>query len=254
MDDNKRTPDDSYKDLLDIYAREEDEQKKPELKNMVERNRKSGKKPFKLEIKDLDSEFTDAPQKRPPVRRDMPVHHSTDAPERHNAHNAHKRPPEKHKIHKRPPEKNGTAPRGISYDDEFGPIITRGGRNGGNAASFGTASYEQASEQGAVRKRPPIKGIKGNEKEIALRIAAYFVRNKKTWITIAVCVVCAICLSSYLISCMNDVLAIRRDSENVISVTIPAETNTSDVINILKDNGLIKHKHFCKMFAKKVFP
>lgn len=49
---------------------------------------------------------------------------------------------------------------------------------------------------------------------------------------------------------MNDVLAIRRDSENVISVTIPAETNTSDVINILKDNGLIKHKHFCKMFAK----
>ena len=202
---------------------------------MVERNRKSGKKPFKLEIKDLDSEFTDAPQKRPPVRRDMPVHHSTDAPERHNAH---KRPTEKHKIHKRPPEKNGTAPRGISYDDEFGPIITRGGRNGGNAASFGTASYEQASEQGAVRKRPPIKGIKGNEKEIAVRIAAYFVRNKKTWITIAVCVVCAICLSSYLISCMNDVLAIRRDSENVISVTIPAETNTSDVINILKDNGL----------------
>jgi hypothetical protein len=92
MDDNKRTPDDSYKDLLDIYAREEDEQKRPELKNMVERNRKSGKKPFKLEIKDLDSEFTDAPQKRPPVRRDMPVHHSTDAPERHNAH---KRPPEK---------------------------------------------------------------------------------------------------------------------------------------------------------------
>lgn len=49
---------------------------------------------------------------------------------------------------------------------------------------------------------------------------------------------------------MNDVLAIRRDSENVISVTIPAETNTSDVINILKDNGLIKHKHFCKVFAK----
>jgi hypothetical protein len=81
MDDNKRTPDDSYKDLLDIYAREEDEQKKPELKNMVERNRKSGKKPFKLEIKDLDSEFTDAPQKRPPVRRDMPVHHSTAARE-----------------------------------------------------------------------------------------------------------------------------------------------------------------------------
>lgn len=32
MDDNKRTPDDSYKDLLDIYAREEDEQKNPSLK------------------------------------------------------------------------------------------------------------------------------------------------------------------------------------------------------------------------------
>ena len=152
MDDNKRTPDDSYKDLLDIYAREEDEQKRPELKNMVERNRKSGKKPFKLEIKDLDSEFTDAPQKRPPVRRDMPVHHSTDAPERHNAHNAHKRPPEKHKIHKRPPEKNGTAPRGISYDDEFGPIH----------AAEETAEMPPLSEQPLTSKRrsrvPYVKG------------------------------------------------------------------------------------------------
>lgn len=109
----------------------------------------------------------------------MPVHHSTDAPERHNAHNAHKRPPEKHKIHKRPPEKNGTAPRGISYDDEFGPIITRGGRNGGNAASFGTASYEQVSEQGAVRKRPPIKGIKGNEKRNCGKNSRVFRKKQK---------------------------------------------------------------------------
>lgn len=48
MDDNKRTPDDSYRDLLDIYAREEDEQKRPELKNMVERNRKSDKSHLSL--------------------------------------------------------------------------------------------------------------------------------------------------------------------------------------------------------------
>ncbi len=48
MDDNKRTPDDSYKDLLDIYAREEDEQKKPELKNMVERTVRAAKSPLSL--------------------------------------------------------------------------------------------------------------------------------------------------------------------------------------------------------------
>ena len=153
MDDNKRTPDDSYKDLLDIYAREEDEQKRPELKNMVERNRKSGKKPFKLEIKDLDSEFTDAPQKRPPVRRDMPVHHSTDAPERHNAHNAHKDRRKNTKFIKRPPEKSGTAPRGISYDDELVPIITRAEE---------TAEMPPLSEQPLTSKRrsrvPYVKG------------------------------------------------------------------------------------------------
>lgn len=48
MDDNKRTPDDSYKDLLDIYAREEDEQKRPELKIWLRETVRAAKSPLSL--------------------------------------------------------------------------------------------------------------------------------------------------------------------------------------------------------------
>ena len=49
---------------------------------------------------------------------------------------------------------------------------------------------------------------------------------------------------------MNDILAIGRDSETVVTVNIPAQTDTKGAIEILRDNKLIKHKYFCRICAK----
>lgn len=75
-------------------------------------------------------------------------------------------------------------------------------------------------------------------------------RGGKTLATIMICVLAAVLISSYGISCANDVLAVRRDSENVVTVNIPADTDTAQAIKILKKNKLIKHKYFCMLFAK----
>lgn len=57
-------------------------------------------------------------------------------------------------------------------------------------------------------------------------------------------------LLSYVgITCLGDMLAINRSDENT-AVDIPADATYSEIIDILKDNGLIKRKEFCKLFAK----
>lgn len=57
-------------------------------------------------------------------------------------------------------------------------------------------------------------------------------------------------LLSYIgLTCLGDMLAINRSDENV-EVVIPAESSYSEIIDILKDNGLVKRTLFCKVFAK----
>lgn len=81
-------------------------------------------------------------------------------------------------------------------------------------------------------------------------VKAFFLKNKVTWIIIGVCMAAAILLSTYTISCMNDIFAVNRDSETVVTVNIPAEANTKTVLKILQQNDLIEHRHFCSLFAK----
>ncbi len=92
--------------------------------------------------------------------------------------------------------------------------------------------------------------IKKNELPSGKRILEFFKQNKKAWIIIAVCIAAAVLISTYAISCMNDILAINRDSETIVTVNLPADADTKTAIDILKDNGLIKHKAFCIVFSK----
>ncbi len=80
-------------------------------------------------------------------------------------------------------------------------------------------------------------------------LKAFFIQNKKTWIILGICVAVAIFLSIYTISCINDVLAINRDSETIVTVSIPADADTRTVLKILKDNDLIEHRFFCEAVA-----
>ena len=100
-----------------------------------------------------------------------------------------------------------------------------------------------AAPQAAIIKQRPQK-LDWNT------VKAFFLKNKVTWIIIGVCVAAAILLSTYTISCMNDIFAVNRDSETVVTVNIPAEANTKTVLKILQQNDLIEHRHFCSLFAK----
>lgn len=54
--------------------------------------------------------------------------------------------------------------------------------------------------------------------------------------------------SAYLLSCANDILAIKS-STDIVTVTIPENASTITAVKVLKDNGLIKHRVFCTAFA-----
>lgn len=56
-------------------------------------------------------------------------------------------------------------------------------------------------------------------------------------------------LSAIALTCINDILAISRNDE-LVTVNIPADATTNDIIDILSDNGLVKQKLFCKIFYK----
>ncbi len=58
-----------------------------------------------------------------------------------------------------------------------------------------------------------------------------------------------IVLSYIGLTCVGDMLAINRSEENV-EVMIPADSTYTEIIDILKDNGLIKRTLFCKIFTK----
>lgn len=57
--------------------------------------------------------------------------------------------------------------------------------------------------------------------------------------------------SAIAITCINDVLALNR-SEEVVKITIPQDSTTSSIIDILSDEGLVKQKLFCKVYYELV--
>ncbi|MGN0528252.1 MAG: endolytic transglycosylase MltG [Eubacterium sp.] len=71
-----------------------------------------------------------------------------------------------------------------------------------------------------------------------------------TYLFFIVVIAVSLVVSVYAIFCMNDVLAITKTKSSV-TVSLTEEVESSDeAINILADNGLIRCKNFCKMFAK----
>ncbi len=62
-------------------------------------------------------------------------------------------------------------------------------------------------------------------------------------------IVSSVLLSTYGISCINDVLALNR-SEDLITVTIEKDADYEEIIDVLGDNKLIKHEWFCKLVCK----
>lgn len=92
----------------------------------------------------------------------------------------------------------------------------------------------QAEEEG--------KAVKKKKKKIASPAA------------IALCIVLVVSVASslYLLSCINDVLAITgKDTKT--SVTIPENASQKDILQILQKNGLINHPHFSNFFVNTIY-
>ncbi|MBQ2963698.1 MAG: endolytic transglycosylase MltG [Clostridia bacterium] len=74
------------------------------------------------------------------------------------------------------------------------------------------------------------------------------VRLRRALVCIVV-VLTSVLASMYCISCINDVLAINRDDE-LVTVEIEKDADYKEIIDVLGDNGLIKHEWFCKLMTK----
>lgn len=72
--------------------------------------------------------------------------------------------------------------------------------------------------------------------------------NKFLLTFLGIVAIITVFLSAIAISCVNDVLALHR-SDELITVNIPPNASTNEIIDILDENDLIHQKLFCKAFC-----
>ena len=104
------------------------------------------------------------------------------------------------------------------------------------AADVNKDEHSPSATAAAVKKTPP-KKIKS--KGVA-----------STYVFFIVVIVISMLLSIYAVMCLNDVLAITKTSSTVTVSFTESIEDTDEAVELLADNGLIKCKNFCKIFAK----
>lgn len=116
------------------------------------------------------------------------------------------------------------------------PVDTAGNSNDVYFSNVDTDSHTQSATDTKVKRTAP-KRKKGQG------VAG-------TYVFFIVVIVISMVLSVYAVMCMNDVLAMTKTSSTVtVSFNEPID-NINDAVDLLSDNGLIKCKNFCKLFAK----
>lgn len=117
---------------------------------------------------------------------------------------------------------------------------------------FAAYSPKEKPKEEAPQKKEPEKKKKTSNGFVENLRSYYRVLKKNTIAYTATYVglilIASICLSVYSLSCLNDIFAIRNSNE-MVTVTIPENATTGDVIDVLHENGLIKHTVFCRVYA-----
>ena len=88
-----------------------------------------------------------------------------------------------------------------------------------------------------------------NADAFKLAFINFFRARAKGFAVFGVCIVLAVVISLCALSCVNDVLAINREYEE-IEIVLPNGADTKEAIDILDEAGLIKNKTFCYLFAQ----
>lgn len=116
------------------------------------------------------------------------------------------------------------------------PVDTAGSKNDVYFSNVDTRASSASNSATAV-KRAVSKRKKGQS------VAS-------TYVFFIVVIVISMVLSVYAVMCMNDVLAITKTSSTVTVSYTDQIDNIDDAVDLLADNGLVKCKNFCKLFAK----
>ncbi len=135
-------------------------------------------------------------------------------------------------------------------DEEFSAPVPQKQKVVPNLKKSKFAEAKQVLED-KVQEQSDAIIVKKNEEDATpfQKFQLFFFQNIRAFIVVIVCLVAAITISTYSVSCLNDIFAVRRDSETPIEVNIPPNADTGDVLKILKDNKLIKHRYFCHFVA-----
>ena len=158
------------------------------------------------------------------------------------------------------PNNEDVAPRSYRQTNGAAPRTTARTSAAGNAAN-GTAARTAARPQNAARTNPA--GVSAQDME-ALRKRKAQARKKKKRamrrkshlqsLLLVTLVLAFVFVASYMLKipimgCVNDLLAIDRDS-NEIRVVVQDGMHVDDVIDLLAEKDLIYSADFCKLAAK----
>ncbi len=103
------------------------------------------------------------------------------------------------------------------------------------------AALEKALEAKKMREKRAVAEQRKKENKQVNRLRRFLI--------FFVIIICSLSAATYGISCMNDIIALKRSTE-LVQVNIEKGAGYEEIIDTLGENGLIKHKWFCKLVCK----
>lgn len=118
----------------------------------------------------------------------------------------------------------------------------------GEAEELNSYSGQEARDEIARKSKTALKKLK-KEKKKELKQKNKHNRRYFRWFWIVSVIIVGAMLSVYLITGMNDLLAINRTDTSKVTVEIPQNPTVDDVAETLESNGIINEPSYFKMYA-----
>ncbi|MEE1011697.1 MAG: endolytic transglycosylase MltG [Acutalibacteraceae bacterium] len=113
---------------------------------------------------------------------------------------------------------------------------------------FSNRKPQRRAPQQRVTQQPQYTDVNNGTSQESKTKKAKFSFSAAVWIVVAIF---TITFSAISIICINDVLGLNR-SDEIVKITIPQNSTTNSIIDILDDEGLVKQSLFCKVYFKAI--
>ena len=141
-----------------------------------------------------------------------------------------------------------------AFDAPYEPEIQRERPHRENRASRPAKQSQELNSYSGGKTKEMIekdfkKADKRQKKEAKRREKSKAKKNKRvfTIIWLVMVIMAGVVLSKFLLTGINDMLAISRPEDNQVTIKIPKDATFDDVIDILYENNVIKEKNFFSM-------